>query len=55
MHPVCNAFILNTFVKKRVITDLILVHVLIVDLEGMRWELLCLVQFPIKGERRRDT
>lgn len=31
-----------------VITDLILVHVLIVNLKRMGWQLLCFVQFPIK-------
>lgn len=38
-----------------VITDLILVHVLIVNLKRMGWQLLCLVQFPIweYGNKRR--
>lgn len=38
-----------------VITDLILVHVLIVNLKRMGGQLLCLVQFPVKewGKARR--
>lgn len=37
-----------------VITDLIFVHVLIVDLKRVGWQLLCFVQFPIKewGKKR---
>lgn len=55
-YPVCNAFNLKAFVKKRIITDLILVHILIVDLKGMRWQLLCLIQFPIKEwVKERET
>lgn len=40
-----------------VITDLILVHVFIVKLKRMGWQLLCLVQFPIRGQgkERRHT
>lgn len=55
MYLVCNAFILKASVKKTVITDLILVHVLIVNFKRMGWQLLCLVKFPImeEGKKRR--
>lgn len=55
MGPACNALIGKAFVKKMVITDLILVHVLVVDLERVGRQLLCLEQFPVgvggSGER----
>lgn len=37
-----------------IITDLILVHVLIVNLKRMGWQLLCFVQFPVKRKGEED-
>lgn len=52
MYPVCNA-LEKGFVRWTAITNLILVHILIVNLKRMRWQLLCFVQFPIK-ERGKE-
>ena len=56
-YPECNAFILKAFVKTMAITDLILVHVLIVNLKRVGGQLLCLVQFPTqrRGKKRINT
>ncbi len=53
MYPGMWCFHFETICQKTVITDLILVHVLIVNLKRMGRQLLCLVQFPIKGWRKK--
>lgn len=47
--PVCNALIGKAFVKNVVVTDLILVHVLVVDLERVGRQFLRLEQLPVRG------
>lgn len=55
MYLACNAFTLKSICRKMVITDLVFVHVLIVNLKGMGWQLLCFVQFPVNdlGKNRK--